>query len=119
MEVLPNLLWVDMETTGLDPKECIPLEIAVVVTDADLNELFAKSWVMHWQINLAELDEWPLKTHMQNGLLLDVTCTGVDIDVVRKDLSRLMIRSDFWPQILTKDTLPPLCGSSINFEREW
>lgn len=119
MEVLPNLLWVDMETTGLDPKECIPLEIAVVVTDADLNELFAKSWVMHWQINLAELDEWPLKTHMQNGLLLDVTCTGVDIDVVRKDLSRLMIRSDLWPQILTKDTLPPLCGSSINFEREW
>lgn len=119
MSALPNLLWIDLETTGLSPTEYIPLEIAVVVTDADLNELEAVNWVMHWDIKLSEVSEFALRTHMQNGLLLDVATIGDDIDVVKQELSRLMLRSDLWPELLDKDTLPPLCGSSINFEREW
>lgn len=116
---LPNLLWVDIETTGLNPDDCLPLEIAVVVTNSDLEEIYANSWLINWEINLGDLDEWPLKTHMTNGLLLDVTCKGRDIDEVRADLNRFMRRSDIWPNFLDGDDRPPLCGSSINFEREW
>jgi Oligoribonuclease (3''->5'' exoribonuclease) len=34
-----NLVWIDMEMTGLDPETCVVMEIATIVTDAQLNIL--------------------------------------------------------------------------------
>ncbi|MGL5302484.1 MAG: exonuclease domain-containing protein, partial [Aeromonas sp.] len=34
-----NLVWIDMEMTGLDPDACVVLEIATIITDKDLNVL--------------------------------------------------------------------------------
>lgn len=115
-EALPNLLWVDVETTGLSATEDALLEIAVVVTDADLAELFADSWVLYQDIHLNQIDEWPRKTHMANGLFEDVLTIGTDIHDVEDDLDRLMNSSELWP---IGSTHPPLCGSSVKFDRDW
>lgn len=115
----PNLLWVDVETTGLDPEVELLLEVAVVVTDADLNELEAKSWVIHQEIVLNALSDFALKTHTENGLLNEVVRSGHTRESVDRELGNLMRRSALWPSFCVGDERPPLCGSSINFERQW
>ena len=113
----PNLLWVDLETTGLDPDEELLLEVAVVVTDAELNELEVMSWVIGQTIVLNDLSDFALKTHTENGLLAEVARSKRDADDLDDHLHRFMMRSDLWPNYLID--LPPLCGSSISFERRW
>lgn len=114
----PNLLWVDLETTGLSPEEHLPLEIAVVVTDSDLNELYERSWVISQVLIVNDLDPWVFETHSQNGLIAAAVKSGVTVESVKKDLANLMIRSDLWPWD-ADPRQPPLCGSSIQFERLW
>lgn len=116
IEKLPNLLWVDLETTGLDPEKELLLEVAVVVTDADLNELEVKSWVIEQQIILNDLSDFALQTHTANGLLAASARSKSTVQAVQEDLERLMRRSDLWPYDAGE---PPLCGSSIYFERQW
>ncbi|TNI63580.1 oligoribonuclease, partial [Aeromonas salmonicida] len=66
-----NLVWIDMEMTGLDPDECVVLEIASIVTDKDLNVL-AEGPVLaihQSEAELAKMDEWNQNTHGASGLI--------------------------------------------------
>ncbi|HRE18602.1 MAG TPA: oligoribonuclease, partial [Rhodocyclaceae bacterium] len=66
-----NLVWLDMEMTGLDPDNDKILELAMVVTDEAL-QLVAESpvWVVHQSdATLAAMDEWNQKTHGRSGLI--------------------------------------------------
>ena len=66
----PPLVWVDLEMSGLDPETCRILEAAVVITDADLNELGEPlDLVIHQpEPVLAAMDEWNTNQHGRSGL---------------------------------------------------
>lgn len=115
----PNLLWVDIETTGLEPEEHLPLEIAMAVTDKDLNVLYEAEYVINQQIVLNDLSDWVIETHSKNGLLAEVVKSGWTVEKVDRELNRAMLRSDLWPSFLVGDEKPPLCGSTVSFDRGW
>jgi oligoribonuclease len=66
-----NLVWIDLEMTGLDPQRDFILEIATVVTDQDLH-LLANGPVLaihQSEESLARMDSWNLRQHGASGLL--------------------------------------------------
>ena len=77
-----TLIWVDLETTGLDPSTDDVLEIAAVVTDTGLVGGDDQRDVFHalvsWDGDVEQLDEWVRNTHTETGLLGEVTggCDG-------------------------------------------
>lgn len=66
-----NLIWIDLEMTGLDPKKDRIIEIATIVTDKDLNILAEGPVLAIKQSNqlLDNMDAWCTKTHTENGLI--------------------------------------------------
>ena len=78
-----NLIWIDMEMTGLDPEECVVLEIATIVTDAQLNILAEGPVIAIYQPDdvLANMNEWCIETH---GKTADWKPTGVTIRLPAK-----------------------------------
>ena len=66
-----NLIWIDLEMTGLDPLVERIIEIATVVTDSDLNILAeGPSIVIHQDDSLLdEMDEWNTNQHGSSGLI--------------------------------------------------
>ncbi len=66
-----NLVWLDMEMTGLDPDKDRIIEIAVVVTDSQLNALSeAPVLVVHQPDSVLDtMDDWNKSTHARTGLI--------------------------------------------------
>lgn len=64
------LLWIDLEMTGLDPEKDRIIEMAAIVTDADLNSLAESPVITVHQPDslLAQMDEWCTRQHGQSGL---------------------------------------------------
>ena len=65
-----RLVWVDCEMTGLDPKVDTLLEVAVLITDSDLNILAdGPNLVIHQPDHvLSGMNEWCIKHHGDSGL---------------------------------------------------
>src|SRR5580658_8863314 len=65
-----NLVWMDLEMSGLDPKTCVVLEIATIITDKDLNLLAqGPSLVVHQPDSILDnMDDWNKKHHKESGL---------------------------------------------------
>lgn len=65
-----NLVWIDMEMTGLDPETCVVMEIATIVTDAQLNILAEGPVIAVHQPDsvLDSMDEWCTRVHGESGL---------------------------------------------------
>ena len=65
-----NLVWIDMEMTGLDPETCVVLEIATIVTDSQLNVLAEGPVIAVHQPDavLDGMDEWCTRVHGESGL---------------------------------------------------
>ena len=66
-----NLIWIDLEMTGLIPEKDVIIEIATVVTDKDLNVLAeGPSLAIHQSSGLlAGMDEWNTEHHTSSGLV--------------------------------------------------
>ncbi|TMG95845.1 MAG: oligoribonuclease, partial [Betaproteobacteria bacterium] len=64
-----RLIWIDMEMTGLAPETDRILELALIVTDHDLNTVaVAPVWVLHQDdAMLAAMDAWNQSTHSRSG----------------------------------------------------
>ena len=65
-----NLIWVDLEMTGLIPEQHRVIEMAVIITDSDLNEL-AEGPVIAIHQSQAEIDamdDWNTSHHTASGL---------------------------------------------------
>lgn len=105
-------LWLDLEMTGLDAQQDVILEIAVLITDANLN-LIAEgpSLVIHQpESKLALMDDWNQNTHKNSGLL----------DLVRKSqISQAQAEQQILDFAKTHCDLQtaPLCGNSIYQDR--
>jgi oligoribonuclease len=69
-----NLIWVDMEMTGLDPDGDVVIEIATIITDSELNTLAEGPVIALHQddARLAAMDEWNTSHHTSSGLVARV-----------------------------------------------
>lgn len=108
------LIWLDMEMTGLDPDNDRVIEIAVVVTDANLEVLAeAPVYAIHQSdATLAGMDSWNTGTHGRSGLTERVrTSTLTEADVEASLLEFLKKHAQRGKS--------PMCGNSICQDRRF
>lgn len=77
-----RIVWVDLEMTGLDPSRHVIVEVAALVTDAELNIIDeGVDLVVHaTDTELAEMDDFVTQMHSDNGLLYDIKASTVSIE---------------------------------------
>ncbi len=111
----PNaLVWIDLEMTGLNTDTDRIIEIATIVTDADLNILAQGPVLAVHQSDevLAGMDEWNTRTHTGSGLVARVKAsTLTEADAEQQTLN-------FLQQYVPKNK-SPLCGNSICQDRRF
>lgn len=109
-----NLVWMDLEMTGLNPDRDTIIEIATIVTDAQL-EVLAEGpvFAIHQSDSvLATMDAWNSEHHGASGLTARVRAS--EFDMARAE--RLTL--DFVRQF-TRERTSPLCGNSIWQDRRF
>ncbi|MEI6544041.1 MAG: oligoribonuclease [Methylococcales bacterium] len=109
-----NLIWIDLEMTGLNPDSDLIIEIATVVTDKDLNILAQGPVIAVHQSDeaLAAMDDWNQKHHGQSGLIERVKAsTTHDAEAERLTIEFL---KDWVPE-----NTSPICGNSIGQDRRF
>ncbi|MCK5892981.1 MAG: oligoribonuclease [Endozoicomonadaceae bacterium] len=109
-----NLVWIDLEMTGLEPESNRIIEIATIITDAHLNELAVGPLVIIHQPDsvMQAMDEWCIKTHGQSGLTDKVkqsTATEQDAETLTLDFIRQYVDPG----------VSPMCGNSIGQDRRF
>jgi oligoribonuclease len=109
-----NLLWLDMEMTGLDPDRDRIIEVAIVVTDSQLNTVSEAPVLVVRQPDevLAAMDEWNKSTHARTGLIDKVKSSPLDEAEVEE---RMLV---FLAQHVPGKT-SPMCGNSICQDRRF
>ena len=109
-----RLVWVDLEMTGLAPDRDSILEIASVVTDADLNELAEGPVyaIHHPESTLQAMDEWNTEHHSASGLWNRVLSSNVSMREAEQ--GTLAFLSE-WLEPGTS----PMCGNSICQDRRF
>lgn len=108
-----KLFWLDMEMTGLDPAECVILEVAAIVTDLDLDEIDTfEAVVATSRADLEAMDDWNTSTHTASGLVQRIETEGRPLADVEADLIRFA-RSHFDDEPIV------LCGNSIHQDRRF
>ncbi len=75
------LVWLDMEMTGLDPDTCVPIEIAIIITTKNLEELHAYHAVIHQDAAaLAPMNDFVRNMHTENRLLEKVATSTTSLE---------------------------------------
>ncbi|HEY5039860.1 MAG TPA: oligoribonuclease [bacterium] len=113
-ELQSNLVWMDMEMSGLDPKTCVVLEIATLVTDKNLN-LIAQGPVLVIQqpVSILEsMDEWNKEHHSKSGLIEAVKNSAISLHNAEEQTL------DFLSKLCAPKT-SPLCGNTIYQDRRF
>lgn len=109
-----SLVWLDMEMTGLNPMENVVLEVAVVITDSELN-ILAESVsyaITQPPEELAKMDKWNVNTHTKSGLLERIVTNGVALAYAEKELLKLIKK-------YVHKASSPLCGNTIHQDRKF
>ncbi|BBA85332.1 oligoribonuclease [endosymbiont of Sipalinus gigas] len=109
-----NLIWIDLEMTGLDPNICTIIEIATLITDYNLNILAKGPDLIIHQSNekLSVMDKWNINTHTNSGLLNKVKNSNINekyaeyktIDFISK-----------WVNYKKS----PMCGNNVSHDRRF
>ena len=109
-----NLVWMDLEMTGLVPERDCIIEIALVVTDSQLSTVAeAPVLVLHQEDSvLAAMDDWNKSTHARSGLIAKVKASTL----TASDAEQLCL--DFLAQHVPAKT-SPICGNSICQDRRF
>ncbi|HHX8334709.1 TPA: oligoribonuclease [Vibrio diabolicus] len=109
-----NLIWVDLEMTGLDPETHKIIEIASIVTDSELN-ILAEGPVLaihQPEEELAKMDDWCTNTHTASGLVERVRNSKIS----EQDAVAQII--EFLEKWVPKGA-SPICGNSIGQDRRF
>jgi oligoribonuclease len=109
-----NLIWIDLEMTGLIPERDVIIEIATLVTDSQLNILAEGPIIAVHQSDaiLNGMDEWNTKQHGKSGLTQRVRDSRID----SAEAERLTI--EFLSKYVPKNK-SPICGNSICQDRRF
>lgn len=109
-----NLIWLDMEMSGLDPERERIIEVAMVVTNANLETVAeAPVWVVHQSNELLDaMDDWNKNTHGKSGLIDRVRASTLTETLVEDEIIR------FLEQHVPKG-VSPLCGNSVHQDRRF
>lgn len=109
-----NLIWIDLEMTGLDPEKERIIEIATIVTDGDLNTLAEGPVIAVHQSDelLDAMDEWCTKTHRENGLTERVRASKVSER--EAELQTIEFLKDY-----VDAGVSPICGNTIGQDRRF
>lgn len=109
-----NLIWVDLEMTGLDPETHKIIEIASIVTDSELKILAeGPVFAIHQSDEeLDKMDEWCTTTHTGSGLVARIKESSVtEQDAIDQTI-------EFLEKWVPKGK-SPICGNSIGQDRRF
>ena len=109
-----TLIWIDMEMTGLEPETDRIIEVATLITDAELNILAEGPVLAVHQSDsaLAAMDEWNQRTHGESGLVERVRRSKLDdAEAERQTLEFLRQYADSGSS--------PMCGNSVHQDRRF
>lgn len=109
-----KLLWLDLETTGLDEKHDVILELGAIVTNEKLEELAEFNRVLHYPYGgeIACYNDYVIEMHRESGLWRECRNSQItDVDV-ELDLHQFL-NEHFTPP------MPIIAGNSISFDRRF
>ena len=109
-----NLVWIDMEMSGLNPDNDRVLEVAIVITDSQLNVVAeGPVKVVHQSDDVfGRMDSWNKSTHKKSGLIDRVKAAAQNETEVEAELIAFLV------QYLPENT-SPMCGNSICQDRRF
>jgi oligoribonuclease len=109
-----NLIWIDLEMTGLQPETDLILEIATIVTDKHLNVLSEGPVFAVHQSDavLAGMDDWNRKQHGGSGLMARVRVSRTDAAHAERETIKFL---ETW----VEPGRSPMCGNSVCQDRRF
>ena len=109
-----NLIWIDLEMTGLDTTSDHIIEIATIVTDSQLNELAeGPVIVIHQsQETMEAMDEWNARHHGDSGLTARVLASTTTTQKAESETLRFLKEH-------VAEGASPMCGNSICQDRRF
>ncbi len=109
-----NLIWIDLEMTGLDTQQHRIIEIATLITDKNLNVIAQGPLLAIRQSEevLQNMNEWCVKQHQQSGLIQRVSESVINT----KEAEQLTLQ---FVQQYVPEGVSPICGNSIGQDRRF
>jgi oligoribonuclease len=110
-----RLVWIDLEMTGLDLERDVIVEIACIVTDADLTALDdGIQLIVHADAEqLAQMGDYVREMHTKSGLLPEIERSDVSVAGAQQAVL------DYVRGYVKKARTAPLCGNSIGTDRRF
>ena len=114
MQSSDNLVWLDLEMTGLEVESCRIIEMAAIITDKNLNVIAESQPIAIHQPTdvIKSMNSWCIKTHGESGLTQRV----IDSQILETEAEQMML--DFVQTYVPENT-SPLCGNSIWQDRKF
>ncbi|MEP0203774.1 MAG: oligoribonuclease [Halioglobus sp.] len=114
MQDADNLVWVDLEMTGLDPDNDVVIEIATIVTDSSLNKLAEGPVIaIHTDDSrLGSMDEWNTSHHTSSGLVDRVRASKYNPELAASETIEFL-------RAWVPPNASPMCGNSICQDRRF
>ncbi|MFV9972106.1 MAG: oligoribonuclease [Francisella endosymbiont of Hyalomma asiaticum] len=113
MQSADNLIWIDLEMTGL-ADNCKIIEIAAIITNKDLNIIAEAEPIAVYQPDevLTTMNEWCIKNHRETGLIQRVKDSEISTEAAEQQVLEFIKK--FVPYQSS-----PLCGNSIWQDRRF
>ena len=109
-----NLIWIDLEMSGLDPQNDVIIEIATIITDSALNILAeGPHLVIHQpETIMRRMDQWNLRQHTSSGLLQEVR----DSALLAQEAEQQTLS---FVQTWVAPQTSPMCGNTVCQDRRF